>query len=656
MELGSAWYPEHWPEERWPEDVRLMREAGMTVSRIAEFAWSTMEPRDGVFEFGWLERAIDLLAENGLRAVLGTPTAAPPAWLTQAHPETLAMEPNGRRAQHGNRCHYCVNSPRYHEFCYRIADEMGRRFGTHPNVMGWQIDNEYNRVCYCDVCAARFREFLRERYGSLEELNSRWSTAYWSQTYTDWDQIPMPVGGHNPGLMLEMKRFVTDSYRRFQKLQISALRQYVPADRWITHNFMGWFDGFDHYELARDLDLASWDCYVGTGHHDYLGIGATHDLTRGFKRRGFWLMETQPGSVNWSRINNVLDRGEVRAMAWTAVAHGAEAVLYWQWRSAPGGQEQYHGTVVGQDGEPRPLYEEIQQIGRDFAAASQVLDGSEVKANAAILNSYGDRWSIHWQRHHAEFDYVVHAGAYYRPLASRNIPVDIISSEEELSGYKLVVAPCLLMLSSAEVANLVRYVEGGGHLVLTIRSGMKDEWNALLPSKQPGPLTVLTGARAEEFYALDEPVPVEGEGPLSFHGTSAIWAERLMPIDEGTQVLARFGKCNGWLDGRPAITMRTHGMGRAYYVGAWLDDASQRALMQWVATEAGVAPLMDSPDGVEVARRVRPGGDEVYVVVNHTPNPAVLSLPWSAVDQLTGAAASGSLQLEAYGVAVLVKQ
>ncbi|HZG67384.1 MAG TPA: beta-galactosidase, partial [Herpetosiphonaceae bacterium] len=334
MILGTAWYPEHWEETRWGRDLELMREAGFTMVRVAEFAWSRMEPEEGRFDLDWLERAIDQAAALGIDTVVGTPTAAPPAWLTQRYPETLALRKDGRRASHGMRCHYSPTSPRYREFCRRIADEMARRFGEHPHVLGWQIDNEYNAVSYDDEARQQFQEWLREQYGTLQNLNDHWTTSYWSQEYSDWSQIPFPIGNHNPGLVLAFRRFVTHVYRTFQLDQIAAIRRHAAPHQWITHNFMGWFDAYDHYELTADLDFASWDNYVGTGHLDYLDNGAAHDLTRGFKRKNFWLMETQPGNVNWSTVNNALDRGEVRAMAWHAVGHGADCVSYWQWRSA----------------------------------------------------------------------------------------------------------------------------------------------------------------------------------------------------------------------------------------------------------------------------------------------------------------------------------
>ena len=337
--------------------------------------------------------------------------------MVQRHPQILAVDENHRRVQFGNRCHYCVNSPELHEAVDRLVSAMAGHFGQNPHIIGWQIDNEFNRVCYCDHCRQGFQRYLAGTFGSLEALNERWSTRYWSQTYSAWEQIPIPIGQHNPGLMLAFKHFITHSYSAFQKLQIDLLRRYIPQETWITHNFMGWYDGYDPYQFSQDLDIVSWDWYVGSGHNDYLKSGAAHDQTRGFKRKNFWLMETQPGSVNWSATNNMLDKGEARAMAYHAVAHGADAVLYWQWRSAYGGQEQYHGTLVDASGRPRPFFEEVQQIGGEFSRLSDWVAGSEPKARVAMLYDPDSRWSIGWQRHHQDFDYLDHFQHYYRPLA-----------------------------------------------------------------------------------------------------------------------------------------------------------------------------------------------------------------------------------------------
>lgn len=653
LHFGAAWYPEHWPPERWAEDIRLMKEAHFTVVRMAEFAWSTLEPAEGQFRFEWLERAIEMLAEAGIQVVLGTPTAAPPAWLVTRYPETLAVDEHGRRVQLGNRCHYCVNAPEMHRAARRIVRAMAEHFGRHPQVIGWQIDNEYNRVCYCDHCRTCFQDFLRQEYGTLDELNARWTTAYWSQTYSDWEQIPLPIGPHNPGLMLAFRRFVTRSYRNFQQAQLEELRPHLAASVWVTHNFMNWFGGFDHYELSRDLDLASWDWYILSGHHDPLQSGAAHDLVRGYKRKNFWLMETQPGHINWSNPNNALYKMEARAMAWHAVAHGADALLYWQWRAALNGQEQYHGTLIDQSGRPRPFYEEAQLIGAEFARVSDLVIGSTVQARTAILNCYESRWSIEFERHNRAFDYVTHLEHWYRPLTARNLEIDILSADEPLEGYQLVIAPALIVLDERRVETLRAFVQRGGRLVLTLRTGMKDRHNAMLPSRPPGALAELAGVEVEEYYSLEAPIPVGGK---LFQGTASLWAERLRLLGQPfTTVIARYGASNGWLDDQPAVVVNPYGSGFVYTVGAWLDERSQDTLVRQILLNTSLKPF-ETPSGVEARVRIRPEGTRLYFLINHSREEKTVILPWPATDHLTGQSfQAGALALYPYAVALLTR-
>jgi len=358
--LGTAWYPEQWPESRWDADLTLMQQAGIHMVRVGEFAWSRMEPSEGQYDLDWLDRAVTAAGQHGIFTVLGTPSAAPPAWLTQKYPETLRVDENGKRAEHGNRQQFSFASPKYRELGRAMAEQMAKRFGHNPYVMGWQIDNEYAEDSYDAESKTQFQQWLKTRYGTLDNLNARWTTSYWSQTYFDWNQIPIETRYGNPGLLLSWRRFVSDTWRSYQKNQLDVIRANAGARQFITTNMMGWFDRFDHYTVSQDLDLASWDDYVGEGHLDPAKNGATHDLTRGFLRKNFWVMETQPGSVNWAPINNALDKGEVRAMAWHDIGHGADTVSYWQWRSALNGQEEYHGSLLGADGTPLPLYAEIQ--------------------------------------------------------------------------------------------------------------------------------------------------------------------------------------------------------------------------------------------------------------------------------------------------------
>ncbi len=538
--LGTAWYPEQWPESRWEADLTLMQQAGIHMVRVAEFAWSRMEPAEGQYDLDWLDRAITAAGKHGIYTVVGTPSAAPPAWLTQKYPETLRIDAEGHRAEHGNRQHFDFANAKYRELARKVAEQMAKRFGHNPYVLGWQIDNEYANESFNPDTHEQFQQWLKARYGTLGNLNARWTTSYWSQTYSDWSQIPIETRGGNPGLLLSWKRFVSDTWRSYQKNQLDVIRANADPKQFITTNTMGWFDGFDHYTVEQDLDIAAWDDYVGQGHLDPAANGAAHDLTRGFKGKNYWVMETQPGFVNWHSVNSSLDKGEVRAMAWHAIGHGADAVSYWQWRSALNGQEQYHGTLLGADGNPVPLYSEVQQIGREFEKAGPALAGTSVKSEVAILHSYDSRWAINWQRHNHDYDPVKEIVSYYGPLRAIAQSIDVIAPTAPLSQYKLVVAPGMNVLSDAAAKNLMDYVRGGGHLVLGQRSAMKDDDNGLQKERQPGPLAELLGGRVEQYYALDSPVPVEGKWGTSH---SKLWAELLSTQgkDKDVEVLERYG-------------------------------------------------------------------------------------------------------------------
>lgn len=647
--LGTAWYPEQWPESRWDADLTLMQQAGIHMVRVGEFAWSRMEPEEGHYDLDWLDRAIAAAAKHDIYTVLGTPTAAPPAWLTEKYPETLRVSKDGRRAEHGNRQQFNWANPKYREMARKIAEQMAKRFGHNPYVLGWQIDNEYAEVSFDPETRAQFQQWLKACYGTLDHLNARWTTAYWSETYTAWDQIPIQAGYGNPGLLLSWMRFVSDTWRSYQKNQLDVIRGNSDARQFITTNTMGWFDGFDHYTVEQDLDLAAWDDYVGQGHLDPVRNGATHDLTRGFQQKNFWVIETQPGSVNWADINNSLDKGEVRAMAWHDVAHGADTVSYWQWRSALNGQEQYHGTLVGPDGTPVPLYEEVAQVGREFAKAGQALAGTSPKSEVAILNSYDSRWAIQWQKHNNKYDPVEEILAYYGPLRAIAQSVDIVPASGSLSQYKLVVAPGLNVLSDAAARNLTSYVESGGHLVLGQRSGMKDDDNSLQTERQPGPLATLLGGRVEQYYALLNPVLVQGSWGT---GECQLWAELLSAKDSGTEVLMRYGKSNGWLDGQPAAITRKIGKGRITYIGAWLDAKTMTTAAKWMTDNSGVKPAFgDVPAGVEVSTRYG-AHSVVYMLINFSGASQAITLPDEMTDVLEGGARR-SVTLPQYGVAVL---
>jgi len=650
--LGAAWYPEQWPESRWDEDLALMEAAHLHVVRIGGFAWSRMEPAEGQYDLDWLERAIRMADRHHIAVVLGTPTDAPPAWLTSAHPETLRTDANGQRAVHGGRRQFNYADPHYRIFCARIADRMAQRFGHDPNVIGWQIGNEFTDESFDPSTTRQFQAWLQQRFGTLDALNRDWATAYCSQTYDRWDEITLPTGGGNPGLLLEHRHFVSDTWRDFQHVQVEAIRSHADKRQFITTNLggLGWSDNFDHYEINRELDLASWDEYVGQGHLNVARNGAMHDLVRGWRRANFWVMETQPGSVNWAPVNTTLDRGETRAMVWQAIGHGADAVLYWQWRSALNGQEQYHGAIAGPDGTPLPLYAEVQQTGNDFERAAQALAGTTPQAQVALLHSYDSRWAIDFQPHNRNYDQLEVLLGYYAPLREERLTVDIVGADAPLEAYKLVLAPSLNVISAELAARLLAYVQHGGHLVLGARSGMKDEHNALNVQRQPGPLVEALGGRVEQFYALEAPVPVSGALGT---GTAAIWAEQLSTRGNDTEVLLRYGKSNGWLDGQPAMISRRVGKGSISYLGAVLDPALMRSVLQKVSTDANLQPEFGPlPENVELCRRVAPDRI-IYILINHGATAVEIALPTAMQDVLHDSNVVTKAVLEPQGVAVL---
>jgi len=651
--LGTAWYPEQWPESRWDADLSLMEAAHIRFVRVAEFAWSNLEPSEGQYDLDWLAHAVRAAERHHIAVVIGTPSAAPPAWLTTKYPETLRIKEDGRRDEHGNRQQFNWADPKYRELSRAMAEQLANRFGHDPNVIGWQIDNEYAAESYGPADQARFDAWLKARYGTLDNLNDKWTTAYWSQTYSDWSQIPIETTYGNPGLLLSWKRFVSDTWRSYQKNQLGVIRANADPRQFITTNMMGFFDGYDHYTVSQDLDLASWDDYVGTGQLNPVYNSAAHDLTRGFLRKNFWVMETQPGFVNWQVNNNSLDKGSVRAMAWHDVGHGADAVSYWQWRSDLNGQEEYHGTLLGADGTPVPLYAEVSQLGADFAKAGPALAGTSVHSDVAILHSYDSVWAINWQRHNKAFDPLAAMVAYYGAIRALTHSVDIVNPSiplADLSQYKLLIAPALNVLTDEQAKNLIDYVHSGGHLVLTQRSAMKTIDNALQPQRQPGPLVPLLGGRVEQFYALDTTIPISGTWGS---GPTKTWAELLSTSNPDTKVLMRYGKTPlGWLDDQPAAITRKVGNGSITYIGAELEGDTLANAAKWMVADANLHPPFGIlPPGVDLYIR-SDAHHEVWILINFGDTSQTITLP-SAFEDVLANNTTHSVTLNRFDVVVL---
>ncbi len=660
---GCDYYPEHWPASRWAEDAHLMRRAGFNVVRIGEFAWAKMEPSEGRYDWDWLDQAIAVLADHDLLVVLGTPTATPPPWLTTAHPEILPRDQDRQVRHAGSRRHYCPESPVYRDHTRRIVTAMAERYGHDGRVIGWQTDNEFGchdtGRCYCDTCTARFREWLRARYGSLESLNHAWGSVFWSALYADWGEINPPwatLAGHNPSHALDFYRFGSDSVRDYQQLQIDILRSHT-SDQFITHNFMLFFSReLDFYDLAAPLDFASWDNYHFYGATPAI-VASTHDRYWGMKRRSFWVMEQQVSNVNWAPYNPTFRPGEVGLKVWQSVAHGADGIVYFRWRAVTLGSELYHSGLLDHSGQSTRGYAEAQQIGRALPKLTPLLRDSIPQAEVALLHDYPSRWSLDLQPHNQDLaDDQAFQQAFmgpYQALWERNVGAHVLplNGDDDLAAYKIVIVPAINLLSREHADRLAAYVRGGGTLISTARTGFKDELG-LVPGSPPGHLSDIMGATVEEFDSL----PPDHVNQVQFiEGASnsvevTLWCEVLAPTTARPLALYQ----TDYYAGRPAATVREVGQGRAIYVGVLAGADFYGPLFDWLLPLAGVEPLLSTPPGVEAAARVGPEG-QVLFLLNHNDAPTTVTLPDRYTDALTDEPVGRELQLGPREVRILRK-
>ncbi len=529
MDLGVCYYPEHWPEGRWAEDARLMRETGLSVVRIGEFAWSRLEPEPGRFNWDWLDRAVDVLHAEGLRIIMGTPTATPPKWLVDRMPDMIALDRDGKPRGFGSRRHYCFSHGGYREEAVRITRAVAERYGRHPAIAAWQTDNEYG--CHDTVQsfspAARdaFRLWLADRYESIEALNEAWGNVFWSLEYRSFDEIELPnltVTEANPAHWLAFRQFSSDRVISFNKNQVEILRECSPG-RDITHNAMGFYTGYDHHDLAVDLDVLGWDSYplgflemfrfseedktrfAHCGHPDIAAFH--HDLYRGCAKDGRWsVLEQQPGPVNWARHNPAPLPGMVRLWTLEAYAHGAELVSYFRWRQFPKAQEQMHAGLLRPDATPAPALAEVRSAADNLADLGAA--GEAVK-QAVLVFDYQAEWMTQIQAQGEGKSALWAAFHCYSALRRLGLNVDIVHPDEPLDGYALVVLPCLPIASETLAANLDAF-KGG--IVIGPRTGSREENFAIPATLPPGKLEALIGGRIVLSESWRDGLAIEGDG------------------------------------------------------------------------------------------------------------------------------------------------
>ncbi|MFZ3561015.1 beta-galactosidase [Streptomyces sp. BH055] len=655
LHFGADYNPEQWPEEVRSEDTRLMKEAGVTMVTAGIFSWAKVEPRPGAYDFGWFDRVMDDLADAGIRVCLATMTASPPPWLSRLHPEVLPETEDGRRKWPGGRQHYCPSSPVYREHATRLVERLATRYAGHPALDTWHIANEYGchtRQCHCDVSAADFRRWLRARYGSVDALNEAWSTAFWSQRYDDFAEVLPPRLAPtfaNPAQQLDYWRFSDDALRQCYLAEEAVLRRVTP-DVPVTTNLMPNHKPVDAFAWSEHMDVMALDHYQDPYEADPHRTAAYNfDLMRSARGGQPWLLlEQAPSAVNWRPRNSPKQPGRMRLWSWQAVAQGADAVLYFQWRQSRGGAEKYHSAMVPHAGTDTRIFREVSDLGRELASVPEVA-GTRSTADAALLTDWNSWWALELDSHPStalnQTDINL---AHHRALFDAGVPCDIVPPDRDLSSYKLVVVPNLYLLSQENAERLAAYVESGGHLVVSFFSGIVDDCDRVELGGYPAHLRRLLGIRTEEFWPLDEGQHLTVRGELT--GRADLWSEA---IDlEGAEAVARFE--DGELADRPAITRHTYGDGTAWYVGTRLEPALLRDLLDRVRGEAGATPVLPNlPTAVQATVREGTGGRFLFLL-NHGKDEATVALPAPMRDRLTAdATPTTRIALPPYGVAVL---
>jgi beta-galactosidase len=663
---GGDYNPEQWRDYPgvWQEDLRLFNLAHINTATIGIFSWAELEPEEGRFEFGWLDEVIDGLTKNGQRFILATPSGAKPNWLALKYEEVRRCDEQGRREPQRDRHNHCWTSPVYREKVRIINTKLAERYGKHPGLLLWHISNELNGRCYCPLCFQAFRAWLQARYGTVEKMNAAFWSKFWSHTFRSFDEVTN-IDATVHGLDLAWKRFTSDQIVSFVRAEIEPLRQFSPGVP-VTTNMMYTYPGINSWELARVLDLVSWDNYpfwgndVGDETHAQ-NVSFMHDIYRSFKDgQPFVMMETTPSQINWARASPLKRPGMHRLGCLHAVAHGADGVLYFQLRKSRGSCEKYHGAVIDHAGhEHTRVFREVAALGADLEKLAGVA-GGRTRAEAAIMYDWENGWIIDQAQlmRNANKDYTPTCSDHYRPFWRRGVAVDVTDGTQDWSRYKLVVAPMLHMVRPGVAERITEFVRNGGVFVTTYLSGWVNEEDLCFLGGFPGPLRKVLGIWVEETDALDDKqqrtiVPVAGN-PLGLPGQSLARHFCDLVHLEGAEALATYG--DDFYAGTPAVTVNRFGKGRAYYVASRNDDAFLDAMFGTLIRDVKPARALeaDLPPGVTAQHREQSGRRYVFLM-NFQAGPQQVQLG-SAVyqDALTGQAVQGQVVIPGRGVVVLV--
>ena len=678
MYFGADYHPEHWvhpyagsaeePEARWKKDIELMLAAGINCVRMGEFAWGICEPEEGHYDFGWLRRIMDLMGEVGIQVVLGTPTAAPPVWLSRLHPEILPLDERGLPMSDGTRFACCLNSDLYWDYSKKIVRAMAEALGNHPQLIAWQIHNNIGMhsmiPCFNPETRRDWHAWLKAKYEEIGRLNDMLGLRFWGQLVSDWSQVPMPMAApapHNPALLMDWRRFCSDTIVAYTRMQADLLRELTPHAP-TTSNVRAFGYQLDLFDLAGVLDFVSLNSNATI--ETKPAVNACEiDFLRSLKKEGsktpggdegFWVIEQRAGHVNWQEVNSLVRPGVVRLFTYQVLSRGADAVLYFFWRQPRIGTEKFYGAILAHSGRgDSRVYQEISQIGEEIKRLAPALEGTKVTAEVCILYSHENDWALSLPRQpNAHFSLRNHVQLFHSALHDRNIPVDFARAGDDLTRYKLVFAPSLSLLSAGETDALKLYVQNGGILVATCNSGLVDEHHIAADDGFPFNMTDLFGLEVQEF----DPIEAERENHLAFKGQfhanhahrARLWCDIIAP--GSCQVLATF--THDFYASKPAVTLNEYGLGKAIYIGTVSDPPFYDDLVLWLRTLCSLHQLLKVPDTIEVSMREKEG-TKIFFLLNHQSSAVRITFYKPMHDFLTERTITGNYDLPPHGILVL---
>jgi beta-galactosidase len=678
MYFGVDYYPEQWvfpyggtaenPEAAWERDAILMAKAGFNVVRIGEFSWGICEPEEGKYDFLWLRRVMDVMSAHGIRVVLGTPTAAPPIWLARKHPEILPLDENGLTKHEGTRRAACLASDIFWDYSKRIVTAMAEALGDHPQLVAWQIDSgiggHQTEFSFNEESREEWHLWLEAKYQTIERLNDLLGLRYWGQIVKSWDEVPMPMHApatHNPALLLDWNRFCSDTIVQFVKMQADLLHELSP-DHPVTVNLRALTRNFDHFDMAGVVDFVSMESNAAI--KSKCGeLSCDIDILRSLKKSdikmpdddsGFWIIEQKAGQVNWQDVNSLVRPGLVRLFTYQLISRGASGVLYYHWRQPRIGGEKFYGAILPHhlEGNDR-VYKEISQIGEELKLLAPALKNTKVVSEVCILYSHDNDWTLQQpMQPNKFFSLREHIQLIYNALHDRNIPVDFARPTEDLSKYKIVIAPSLHLLAAGEADRLKLYVQNGGTLVSTFNTGLVNEHSIAPDTGYPNDLTDLFGLEVLEFDTLppgeENHLTFKGAFPTSHMHPAKLWCDIIEP--KGCQILAVFAK--DFYANRPAMTLNNFGLGKAIYIGTMSHQHFYHDLVTWLRQTCSLHPLLKVPENVEVSMRQKEG-TRVFFLLNHQNSSVRIQFYKPMHDFLTGNTFSGNYDLPPHGILVL---